>query len=571
MHFFKTLLLITISCISLAISDRSKQPLRFWIDEYNFSKGETQLLRDSILSSNGAAHLTGETLASFLTTKGHQALPTFDVYWTGKQGCYLAFQQALNKHHLVTCAPGLDAITGKSDLIYSLVSAYGQDTAAFIVPPSYRLPSQYFHLARYIQNNYNNNNTSSTTWIMKQNMHRGKGVKVVPASQVLQHALIKDKNSREQQYVLAQKFIANQYLIANRPFYIRVWAVVIGLYPLKLYLYDGGVVVFGSEQNNTTTSGNKNVNDPNNMIVNLWTQDRKAALPWGFPQLKAHIADDAVYNTLMGKLQTSLAATVASAYPAMQRRTASSAPGHQGGSLEIIGVDYLVDDFMHPWLVEVNWLPSLARKVLQCGNNDNDNDNDCQYGNPFDIEKQKFVSSLLQLLIQRHGYIDRAELKASKIVSEAENEMCLDADDIEQLMLAQMEGQAAVKLGFINLTSLVYQGLDCMSSGDENHTDTDMCKDKLLSILDRKKGTENTASKETVTNTVLSQQQQWWWAIDWSVAYSSVVAKRVHGKKEYHWNVRTRALMHIMLEESSLQFWRSSEALTFRQISEACK
>jgi len=125
----------------------------------NITLGRARVFRDSISSSNEAVHLIGETLASFLTTKGHQlALPTcrlsppFDVYWTGKRGCYLAFQQAFNKFHLVTCAPGLGSIyTGKSNLIHSLVSASGQDVAAFIVPRGHRLPSQYVHLVQYIQ------------------------------------------------------------------------------------------------------------------------------------------------------------------------------------------------------------------------------------------------------------------------------------------------------------------------------------------------------------------------------------------------------------------------------------
>jgi hypothetical protein len=131
----------------LCITAFLASPRRFLIGQINpFPSGLTsitsaraQLFRDSILSSNGAVHLIGETLASCLTM--HQALPTFDVCWT-------AFQQAFNKHHLDTCATHSGAInTGNRDLIHSLVSAYGQDTAAFIVSRSHRLPFQYVHLA----------------------------------------------------------------------------------------------------------------------------------------------------------------------------------------------------------------------------------------------------------------------------------------------------------------------------------------------------------------------------------------------------------------------------------------
>ena len=36
-----------------------------------------------------------------------------------------------------------------------------------------------------------------------------------------------------------------------------------------------------------------------------------------------------------------------------------------GSSFEVFGVDMLVDSNYRPWLVEVNAVPSLARKVLQ--------------------------------------------------------------------------------------------------------------------------------------------------------------------------------------------------------------
>jgi hypothetical protein len=66
------------------------------------------------------------------------------------QGCYEAFKRVLNASHAVNCVPGTQAVSGKSLLIASLAAAYGE-AAWGIVPLSFRLPSQYAHMAAHIK------------------------------------------------------------------------------------------------------------------------------------------------------------------------------------------------------------------------------------------------------------------------------------------------------------------------------------------------------------------------------------------------------------------------------------
>lgn len=419
------------------IGDSKSTIVKFWIDEFAFGDGETNLLRSEIESSNGAASLTGETLAPFLTTKGYQTLPAFDIYWTGRQGCYQAFKYDLLNTHIISCSPGTESITKKARLVSTLLTAFG-DVAFSIIPLTYRLPQDYFQLVDRIKKE------NSSSWALKRDVHRGKGVSLVQGDEVLKQSLKRDEKGN-QINILAQRMIESQYLINNRPFYIRVWAVITGLHPLRAYLYDGGVVVFGSEQGREDSS----------MLVNLWTQDRKAASPWGLFQLRNHLGKDA-FDKVWAHMLNQTAMTFASALPAMERSTNRSAPGFQGGNFEVLGLDFIVDDSFQPWLLEVNWLPSLARKVLNCTEH-------CQLDNPFDKEKEQFVHAMFELLIGKHGLIQKYT---------ATN---------ETLAMVSEEAKMATDLGYHNLTPKMYAALRCMierNKCESVYDDTNIQKQK---------------------------------------------------------------------------------------------
>lgn len=47
------------------------------------------------------------------------------------------------------------------------------------------------------------------------------------------------------------------------------------------------------------------------------------------------------------------------------RGSAAWLGAHPGSSFEVFGVDMLIDTNYRPWLVEINAVPSLARKVIR--------------------------------------------------------------------------------------------------------------------------------------------------------------------------------------------------------------
>lgn len=139
--------------------------------------------------------------------------------WPG-QGCYEAFKRRLNDTHAVSCVPGTRAVTGKATLGTTLYAAYG-DAAWGIVPRSFRLPQQYAELAAHLKQEQGSGQGS--LWVLKEDVHRGKGVGVMSPPQVLARALDAPPRGKGFRHVLAQRFLGQQYLVAGRPFYIR-WA-----------------------------------------------------------------------------------------------------------------------------------------------------------------------------------------------------------------------------------------------------------------------------------------------------------------------------------------------------------
>jgi hypothetical protein len=55
-------------------------------------------------------------------------------------------------------------------------------------------------------------------WVLKQEVHRGKGVHVMPLAKAVEEAKVR---KLDQNYDLVQAYVANQLTVLGRKFYIR--------------------------------------------------------------------------------------------------------------------------------------------------------------------------------------------------------------------------------------------------------------------------------------------------------------------------------------------------------------
>ena len=352
------------------------------------------------------------------------------------------------------------------------------------MPTAFLLPSQYNAFASHLRHT-----RFQGIWALKRDVHRGQGVVAVPAPQALRRAL-DNQSDPVHRYVVAQKFVEDQLLINNRPFVMRVWAVVGGGAPVvRSFLYNGGIVLFGDDVVEQHTKGA----DPQRLVVNIFQQNRSAvADPWSVSDLRAYLHEsngnsDAVFTELWDIASKSAAAVVAAAVPAIRKATSPPRlPYYQGGNVEVLGIDFVVDSSSkRPWLVEVNHLPSMARKILDCipalssssrggeegeKKDPNHHPTVCK-DNPMDTEKEAFLAAFLRVLAARQQVVALHADKAKKAVASYgrtnNNDNVplpapLSSEFVRQVLDVQVERQAALDHGFTDLTPHVYSALECM-------------------------------------------------------------------------------------------------------------
>jgi hypothetical protein len=224
------------------------------------------------------------------------------------------------------------------------------------MPETYVLPrDQDFFLNEKLKNFDVNN--KQNLWLLKPvASSRGRGIRLLTDVENIPKKTI------------ATHYVYNPHLINGRKYDLRLYLLVTGYAPLKIYLFDNGLARFCSEEYDlnpekmndryihlTNYSINKtSVNFAQNDSVNDEFGEK-----WTLFTLRHYFEKNNLdFNIVWEKIKDIIVKIILSvtgmAIPLIKSFNLTS-----GNLFELYGVDILLDENLTPWLMEVNLNPSL--------------------------------------------------------------------------------------------------------------------------------------------------------------------------------------------------------------------
>ncbi|EEY60661.1 tubulin-tyrosine ligase family, putative [Phytophthora infestans T30-4] len=221
--------------------------------------------------------------------------------------------------------------------------------------------------------------TGQNVWIVKPaGMSRGRGIRVFNDLDQLLECVDVD-NHKECQWV-AQKYIENPLLLCKRKFDIRQWVLVTGWDPLTVWLNEDCYLRFSSAEYSMDNLDDQYVHLTNNSIQkysdrfnDVYTTDD------GEMQVEGNMwhSDDfkKFLSTKLGKPEI----WDSHMHPRMKEIVVQSLQcvqdmvNHRNNSCELYGYDFMVDENLTPWLIEVNSSPAcdystpIAQRYVESG------------------------------------------------------------------------------------------------------------------------------------------------------------------------------------------------------------
>lgn len=220
------------------------------------------------------------------------------------------------------------------------------------VPETYILPEDQTEMLNAINRN------KEEMWLIKPvASSKGKGIRLMTNIDSI------PKKS------LVSNYIANPHIINNKKYDLRLYILITGFNPLKIYLYNEGLVRFACEEYKMTDNHVHNrymhltnyaVNKcSNNYDKNVSLENEKIGSKWSLSALRGYFEEQGKdFNITWKKIKDIIIKAIISIFEETTT-TVQNLTEYKNNLFELYGFDILLDSDLRPWLLEVNLNPSL--------------------------------------------------------------------------------------------------------------------------------------------------------------------------------------------------------------------
>ncbi|KAJ0175179.1 hypothetical protein K1T71_009320 [Dendrolimus kikuchii] len=168
--------------------------------------------------------------------------------------------------------------------------------------------------------------------------------------------------------LICQVYLSKPYLVDGYKFDIRVYTLITSCDPLRIFVYNEGLVRFA-----TSRYADPNVNNTTNVFMHLtnyalnkhsrtYVYDSEAGSKRKISTLNKILLSQGVdLDKLWHAIDQVIVKTIISAWPILKHSYHACFPSHDmiHACFEILGFDILLDHKLHPFILEVNHSPSF--------------------------------------------------------------------------------------------------------------------------------------------------------------------------------------------------------------------
>uniref|UniRef100_A0A8C6TUR4 Tubulin tyrosine ligase-like family, member 7 n=1 Tax=Neogobius melanostomus TaxID=47308 RepID=A0A8C6TUR4_9GOBI len=269
----------------------------------------------------------------------------------------------LRNYQRINHFPGMGEICRKDCLarnMSKMIKCQPQEYS--FIPKTWIFPAEYTQFQNYVKE--------------LRRKRKQKTFIVKPANGAMGHGISLIRNCEKlpaQEHFIVQEYLDKPFLMEGYKFDLRIYILVTSCDPLRIFLYNDGLVRMGTEKYHAPSEANLSqlymhltnysVNKHNENFERDETVDKgsKRSISWFTEFLRANDYDVAKF---WGDISELVVKTLIVAEPHVLHAYRMCRPGQPPGSdsvcFEVLGFDIILDRKLKPWLLEINRAPSFG-------------------------------------------------------------------------------------------------------------------------------------------------------------------------------------------------------------------